>query len=310
MDRKKFKKNIIDIGKDILLAFTVVAIIMLALFAYCGIWPPMVVVESGSMQRYDERSIVGAIDTGDMVFVKTVDNSADLVTYVDGEMTGHTRYGNFGDVIIYRPNGDAEKVPIIHRAVVWLEVNDTLVSPTHVGIDHANYTFDVPSLGLYGTTEDIVLSNYGFWDDEVTISLQNLLNYYNFTDKVPHGGFITMGDHNAPTYDQPGYEPVLPDWIVGKAIGEIPWFGLIKLKVTGTAPADAPRNSWNNLFITVFILLLVPFLFDYYAPKIMQKRKTKKEEQARAKKLENSDEKSGEAPPDDGQPKISDKKTE
>ncbi len=288
MDRKKIVMNLAGIGKDILIAFVVVAVIMLALWAYCGIWPPMVVVESGSMSRFDDRSVVGIIDTGDMVFVKTGGAADDITTYVEGEATNYSKYGSYGDVIIYRPNGlthrgdGSEVVPIIHRVVVWLDVNTSRVNPNFGGVDYQNYSFDVPSLGLYGTTDNIVLENYGYWKEEVIIDLSKetgLLRYYEYLDMEPHGGYITMGDHNAPAYDQPlsgAYEPVLPEWIVGKAWGEIPWFGLVKLWVTGGNPAGAPGNSWRNLFVTVFLLLFIPFLWDITLPRLkkwLQERK-------------------------------------
>ena len=277
MDRKKIARNLADIGKDIFIAFIVVAVIMATLWAYCGIWPPMVVVESGSMQRYDNRSVLGVIDTGDMVFVKTVSGPENIKTYVDGEAAGYSKYGTYGDVIIYRPNGDRNMTPIIHRAVVWLDVNASEVNPDSDGFDYQNYSFDIPSLGLYGTTDDIVLENYGYWQEEVTIYLSmqyGLLRYYEYLDMEPHGGYITMGDHNVPAYDQPlsgSYEPVLPEWIVGKAWGEIPWFGLVKLKVTGEG-GGAPGNSWRNLFISVFLLLLIPFVLDMATPRFRRWR--------------------------------------
>ena len=278
MKKEKLKKVLVDVAKDVLLAFVVVCIVMLALFAYCGIWPPMVVVESGSMQRFNDKSLVGVIDTGDMVFVKKVGGTDDLVTYVDGEASDYSKYGAYGDVVIYRPNGlsvreDGSKVvPIIHRLVLWIEVNETAVSNIEGYIDYSNYTFDVPSLMLYGTTELITLRDYGYWKDTVTINLSGLLMYFEHTDKIPHGGYITMGDNNAPFYDQPlsgAYEPVLPEWIVGKAIGEIPWFGLIKLKVTGSPLQGVPRNSWTNLYITLFLLLFIPFVLDMGTPRYL-----------------------------------------
>ncbi|MDD4307496.1 MAG: S26 family signal peptidase [Thermoplasmata archaeon] len=289
MDNNKLKKTLIDVGRDILIAFTIVVIVMLVLWAYCGIWPPMVVVESGSMQHSEDRSFVGVIDTGDMVFVKTVDSKDDVVTYVDGEATNYAHYGAFGDVVIYRPNGDEGRVPIIHRAVIWLELNDSAVSDDFNGIDYANYTFDIPSLGKYNTTDNIVLENYGHEEEWVNISLRSLITYYDLMNKEPHGGFITMGDNNAPYYDQPlngSYEPVLPEWIVGKAVGEIPWFGLIKLKVTGTDLTEAPRNSWTNLFVTLFLILLIPFLFDYFAPKVSKKMEERKKSKSSTEKSE------------------------
>ncbi|MBA3046138.1 MAG: S26 family signal peptidase [Candidatus Thermoplasmatota archaeon] len=283
MNKDKLKRSLISIGKDILVAFVIVCLVMLIIFAYCGIWPPMVVVESGSMQRHDNKSVVGVIDTGDMVFVKTVNGIDDVTTYVDGEATDYSKYGAYGDVIIYRPNGQTEMedgtaiVPIIHRLVVWLEVNETKVSQDFVGIDYVNYTFDVPSLCLYGTRDAIILEDYGFWKESVVINLEWLMLYYETHDKVPHGGYITMGDNNVPFYDQPNYELILPEWIVGKAIGEIPWFGLIKLKVTGSNTDGVPRNSWTGLYITIFLLLFLPFVFDMVAPRLSKYRARRKE---------------------------------
>jgi signal peptidase len=285
MNREKLKRTLIDVGRDVLIAFTVVCIVMAGLYAYCGIWPPMVVVESGSMQRSDATSYVGVIDTGDMVFVKTVNGVDDVVTYVDGEATGYSKYGTYGDVIIYRPNGLSVRedgsavVPIIHRLVVWIEVNLSAVNPEFNGTDYENITFDVPSLNVYATTDVLVLQNYGYWEDEVRINLGGLLTYYENTGKEPHGGYITMGDNNVPFYDQPQsgmYEPILPEWIIGKAIGEIPWFGLIKLKVTGSPLHGVPPNSWTGLYITLFLVLFVPFMIDMLMPRIVKWRKVRR----------------------------------
>ncbi|MFO7618535.1 MAG: S26 family signal peptidase [Thermoplasmata archaeon] len=289
MNKDRMKKTLIGIGKDVFVAFTIVCVVMLCLYAYCGIWPPMVVVESGSMQRFDDRSVVGVIDTGDMVFVKDIGGVDDIVTYVDGEATDYSKYGTYGDVIIYRPNGEKFRtlqnnetvavIPIIHRAVVWLEINETLANPNFYGIDYANITFDVPSMGMYGSRDIISLTNYGYWKDDVAINLDGIMVYYEGRGKVPHGGYITMGDNNVPFYDQPNigyYEPVLPDWIVGRAIGEIPWFGLIKLKVTGSPLYGVPRNSWTGLYATLFLVLVVPFMVDILAPRFVKWRKDRK----------------------------------
>lgn len=179
------------------------------------------IVESGSMQHSDDNNADGIIDDGDIVYYNSIESADDIVTYVDGEGTDYSKCGAYGDVIIYWPNGDHDRHSIIHRAVIWLEINNTGVSDDFDGIDFANYTFDVPSLGKYNTTDNIVLENYGYEDERVDISLRGLISYYNFMNKEPHGGFITMGDYNAPTYDQPlngSYESVLPEWVVGKIV--------------------------------------------------------------------------------------------
>ena len=273
MEREKIKRLAIEIGRDLLLAFVVVLVIMLALYGYCRIWPPMVVVESGSMQHGD-RSYIGVIDTGDMVFVKKVNGRDDVITYVDGEANHYSTYGAFGDVVVYMPNGDANRVPIIHRLVLWIEANASAVSTLSYGIDYDNYTFDVPSFEMSGSLEDVVLHDYGYEHDNVTISLNGLILGFKNRGIAPHNGFITMGDHNSPNHDQSmsGYEPILPEWIIGKAIGELPWFGLIKLSVTNDiSPSVVPRNSWVNLFASIVLLISAPLIVDFVFP-IIKKR--------------------------------------
>ena len=302
MDKKKLKRSMGEISRDIMVAFVIVAVIMLSLYAYCGIWPPMVVVESGSMEHppsiYEQRSYIGVIDTGDMVFVKEVDASPDqdLLTYTQGEAGGHSTYGSFGDVVIYRPNGLENRIdgtpviPIIHRLVVWLELNTTHVDPNFDGVDYANYSFDVPSLNIYDSTEIIRINNYGYRQDTVIINLgldTGLLQYYEIRDIVPHGGYITKGDNNE-AHDQQwgGYEPVLPEWVIGKAWGEIPWFGLIKLWASGVNTNGVPPNSWTGLLGTICLLLLIPFVLDYVYPKV-------KKAMGKGKDVESEEEKLG-----------------
>lgn len=285
MDMKKLKKSMREISRDIMVAFVVVAVIMLVLYSYCGIWPPMVVIESGSMEHppsiFEQRSYVGIIDTGDMVFVKKLNASygQEVMTYVQGEATGHSTYGSFGDVVIYRPNGLENQadgtpvIPIIHRLVVWLELNTSHINPDFDGVDYANYSFDIPSLNIYDSRDSFNITNYGYEQDTITINLGlnfGLLHYYEDAHIVPHGGYITMGDNNAPYYDQPYsgvYEPVLPEWIIGKAWGELPWFGLIKLWANGVNTSNVPSNSWTGLIGTICLLLLIPFILDYIYPK-------------------------------------------
>lgn len=133
--------------------------------------------------------------------------------------------------MIYQPNGlsewgdGREVIPIVHRIVVWLEINETLVNPDSSSIDYVNYSYDIPELGIYGSTNSFTLINYGFRQDMVVINLgrnDGLLRYFESISKVPHSGYITMGDLNSPAYDQPlsgGYEPVQLEWIVGKITG-------------------------------------------------------------------------------------------
>jgi signal peptidase len=225
---------------------------------------------------------------------------------VDGEASGYSKYGAYGDVIIYRPNGLAERldgsrvIPIIHRLVLWVEINSTRVDPGHGGIDYANYSFDVPSLGLRDTAGEVVLSDYGFWRDTVRIYLGEILSDFEARGKTPHGGFITKGDHNDGP-DQPSYEPVLPEWIVGKAWGELPWFGLIKLRATGANLSGVPGNSWVNLGVTLAIVITVPLALDFILPRL---GKAKKASQQQADDRAGEEKAAPDAPPPQPDPET------
>ncbi|KYK28630.1 MAG: hypothetical protein AYK23_00150 [Candidatus Proteinoplasmatales archaeon SG8-5] len=274
MDKRKMKRLLISIARDLMLAFFVVLLVMLILYAYCRVWPPMVVVESGSMEHPPSpgvrKSYIGVIDTGDMVFVKDVEGSDGLMSYMDGEATGYRRYGSFGDVVIYRPDGLRERVPIIHRLLVWVEVNNSNASPI-VGnsIDYGNYSYDIPSLGLYGSRENVILNNYGYSHKSVSINLTTVIRNFYLHRMEPHSGYITLGDNN-PNIDQLTYLPVKEEWIVGKAIGELPWFGLIKLSITDH-PVDAPGNSWISLFAVIIIIISIPIFLDYGWPRVRKR---------------------------------------
>ncbi len=116
-----WNEELFTIGREILVSLVILGIILASLYAYTGIWPPMVVIESSSMS-HSQRSTVGIIDTGDIVLVR--DNArVEVVSYVEGRANDYSRYGQYGDVIIYRPMGNLDRTPIIHRPIVYLELN-------------------------------------------------------------------------------------------------------------------------------------------------------------------------------------------
>src|SRR5512136_1284759 len=108
---------------DILIAVILVVSIFLAMFAYTGSWPPLVVVESKSMQHSESDSEIGIMDTGDLTMVKSVFSESQINTYIGSLEDGYKTYGDFGDVVIYWKAGDRTETPIIHRAVILLEAN-------------------------------------------------------------------------------------------------------------------------------------------------------------------------------------------
>ena len=142
------KSEAMALVQDIVVALVVVAVVLGSLYVYGGRWPPMVVVESESMQHDDELSYIGVIDTGDLTLVRTLDNAGAPRTWVEGRDGDHRTYGEFGDVIIYHKNGQTQTTPIIHRAVVRIEY------------DAVSEAFDVPSLDLEDVTGSFYVEDF------------------------------------------------------------------------------------------------------------------------------------------------------
>ena len=259
-ERLELPENVKDVG----IAIGSVLIVFLLTFAYSGNWPPMVVIESGSMEHdnnplYSEPrySHIGTIDTGDLVIVKQAEKK-DIVTYLEGKKTDYKKYGDYGDVIVYYKNGietyNGQPVtPVIHRAMAWVEV-----------VDKDNGTYYIPEINttFYGK---IQLAEIGLGGGA---SIQNLQN----------SGYITKGDSTGNPhpdqlthYDITGssVQPVDPDWIVGMAKGELPWFGLIKLRVTQpdnyyNAPPECRTMLWLSMFVVLAGPVLAGKVWDTY----------------------------------------------
>ncbi|UCC92949.1 MAG: S26 family signal peptidase [Thermoplasmata archaeon] len=269
------KSEAMALVQDVVVALVVVAIVLGSLYVYGGRWPPMVVVESESMQHDDELSFISVIDTGDLTLVRTLENAGRPTTWVEGRETGYQTYSEFGDVIIYHKNGQGLTTPIIHRAIVRIVYNEV------------GGGFDVPTLDppVENAVDSFTIEGFRSYHNgrleiiDLKIDVRTILNNFNAAGVEPHGGIITKGDHNRevdqyslPAWSGPGpappglsrlVEPVLDGWIVGVARGEIPWFGLIKLWARGqTANHPAPLNSGPNLMFSVALLLVAPFLAE------------------------------------------------
>ncbi|WP_290815838.1 S26 family signal peptidase [Halovivax sp.] len=186
-------------ARDIVTSVGVVALIALLLFGISGVWPPLVAVESGSMEPNMER--------GDMIFVVADDRfvgdgnvaGTGVVTREGGAESGHSTFGESGDVIIFQPDGDERETPVIHRAYYFVEEDENWID------DRAD-----PALTNAQSCEQV------------------------HTCPAPHDGFITRGDANG-GYDQVGSGAdttvIKADWIEGKAHYRIPWLGYIRLTV-------------------------------------------------------------------------------
>lgn len=279
------------------LAVLVILIVVGSLYAYTDTWPPMVVVESGSMQ-HGTNDVVGDINTGDIVLVKSVSDPTTIPTYVDSEVSGFTSYGEYGNVLLYTAHDAAgnviNNVPIIHRAIVYLNYTASGFSiPSVFPLACPQQYAVVSPVGQQGCLSSpwqtergmLILKNVGWQNVWVNISLSSLYL------QEPYSGYITMGDNNiAPgtrtgLYDQLACYPsclVKPEWVVGVARGMIPWFGALKLWIEGQScisPTQCvPSQSWAYLALTIIAIIVIPQMapwgFRHLRARI-RKRRTK-----------------------------------
>jgi signal peptidase len=295
LSRKEFT---LLLARDIAVAAILVGIVFGSMFAYTQVWPPVVVVESGSMQHSNSRSYLGVIDTGDFVLVQAVRSRSEVVTYLEGRVSGYETYSNYGDVIIFHPpRSPADTTPIIHRALLYVEYP----SASGPGVD-------IPDLARFPVSEWSGLD----WADRTTTQTVNLRTVtiqvrdwnsgsprvmnqvINFTARIRSGtmiaGFLTKGDHNGAWddgYSGGGTPPVPVSEILGKARGEWAWFGLITLTVSpkagccrnGWGDPTAPANSWASLTTSLVLIPVGIFLADYgfaYAERLWKAYRRKK----------------------------------
>jgi signal peptidase I len=284
-----------------LVALAIIVLLIVGMYAYTQNWPPLYVVESDSMQHGSD-DVLGLINTGDLVLAQKVPISS-IATYADGISSGYSTYGEYGDVILYLPNG-ADVTPVIHRAIVFLTYNP-------------DGTYNVSGLsGLpCGTATNRVYATTFTRNDCATTDLSTTLELFNIGWRhvnlsIPlssgalgaHSGFLTMGDNNfgcspAGTNtgcpDQQGglSQLVDPGWIVGVARGMIPWFGAFKLFLEGNA-AMVPSQSWEWLGLTLASVILLAFGIHYAlrAEGIEDPRRRAAEEEAYALTDEAEDE--------------------
>ncbi len=171
------------------------AVVAVAVVVTSGVWPPLLAVESGSMEPN--------IGTGDLVVVTapghgTVSAASDPGVVTVRAADGYRRFGAPGDVIVFDPPRPGP--PIIHRAHFRVERGENWY-------ERANESYLPP--GVDGCDE-----------------LRNC--------PAPHGGYVTKGDANG-YYDQAVEisPPVRSGWIVAKAAVRIPELGWVRMIVVG-----------------------------------------------------------------------------
>jgi signal peptidase len=122
------KEALIEAGKSLVEALVIVAIIISVAYAATGTWHVGFAVESGSMEPN--------MQVGDLIFVQAP-HRTNITTHETGEKLNYTSFEKYGNVVIYRPNGDSSITPIIHRAMYWIEKGEEM--PGGKPAPHAGY---------------------------------------------------------------------------------------------------------------------------------------------------------------------------
>ncbi|MDD4137978.1 MAG: signal peptidase I [Methanoregula sp.] len=175
----------VSLARDLIWVAGVVGGIALSLFLICGTWPAVVTIESGSM--------IPNMNIGDLVVVVQQDRYGEFLTWEEGKQANVTKFNNYGDVIIYKPNGLDSVHPIIHRTMVYA-TNTTPLSEIRGSQLRTNYT--------------AAHDGYITWGDHNPAPDQ----------------FVTYPGIGTP-------EPVKEEWIVGKALFTVPLVGYLPLHI-------------------------------------------------------------------------------
>jgi len=279
-----------------------IAVLIAALYAHTQSMPPLVVVESSSMV-HDSEGEVGSIDAGDLVLVHK-SSFENIVTFAEATdptnpYFGHESHGMEGDVVIYKKNGESSTTPIIHRAILRVVPNEAYpASPNGTCLDGGSFDSEWSINGTQGAcvlTWDVPGTNVV---DQSTINISfdgTDAAYYDCKRfvhpgveahlvvhawKPEHSGLLTLGDANKCSVDQGSSAvkgssglrsvdgatigPVQESWLVGRAGGEIPWLGAVKLMVSGSGPGleYVPSSSIMYLFVCIGAILLFPMAAD------------------------------------------------
>ena len=191
-------------AREFLSSAAVVLVVGLLLFGLSGVWPPMVAVESGSMEPHMEKGdLIVVTEPGRFApDVATAENG--IVTQEKGQSAGYRTFGGYGSVVVF-DDPSAGGSPIIHRA--------------HLRVEEGENWYD-------RAAEEYMAAD----------SCAELRNC-----PAPASGYITKGDNNA-HYDQAqGIARVVrDDWVTGVARLRIPYLGWIRLVATGQATLVGP----------------------------------------------------------------------
>ncbi|MFW5965385.1 MAG: S26 family signal peptidase [Halodesulfurarchaeum sp.] len=183
--------------RDVVVSILVVVVVGATLFAISGVWPPLVAVESDSMDPHLQKGDLVLVMSNDRFESAFASEDTGIVTAETGAGEDYHRFGGPGDVIVYQPGGSSAATPIIHRAHLYVEEGENWYDRADRTIVDADSCEDLAGC------------------------------------PAPTDGFVTKGDNPSTNdyYDQTrGISPVVePEWVRGTAVLRVPWVGWIRL---------------------------------------------------------------------------------
>ncbi len=218
------------------------------------------------MQHDNHQSQIGVIDTGDMVLVRDR-SKVEIQTYLEGYSTGHSTFGDYGNVIIYRNDGGYN---IIHRAMMYVEILE------ESGIKYAyipyleEYPYTSGVTDFEKITTDFSIKRTGYKDGvQIDINIEQII----IGSKVGDTGYITMGDNNT-FIDQYSISssPIVKGLVTYEKIVaiptiEIPWIGCFKLLLQNNnevVDIHAPNSLPNLAIVIITGMLTLLSLYSLY----------------------------------------------
>ena len=286
--------------RELVLAAGMITLLVLAMWAHTGSMPPLVVVESNSMQ-HDSNGEVGTIDAGDLILVHSPEDNR-IITFAEAtdpksDYYGYESLGMEGDVIIYERNGESDSTPIIHRALFEISIGESVPAENQDGCEGGVFwnSLCITSWSVPGSDQVNVKEINLVFDGVNTgkyscggIAAQHGSEWFSVENYSPmNPGYITLGDNNDCNDDQGVFEfaqglssihsgmirPVQEDWVIGISGAEIPWLGTVKLMVSGgdsPGVSQVPGLSFVFLIAFVGVVLAAPAVIEPLINRILR----------------------------------------
>jgi len=102
------------------LLILVIIIVAIKISAYAATGTTHVGFAIGSMSMEPNMHV------GDLILIQSSQRT-NIITCEDGKIFDYRSFNDYGDVIIYQPNGISSATPIVHRAISWVEKGEEMI---------------------------------------------------------------------------------------------------------------------------------------------------------------------------------------